>query len=106
MLDFEMTLGDEMWPVRVELYQGIVDKSWFRCRVWQAENYRIQSTFPCDSSGKPQHDPSDEVILVDWSTSLPEELEWFQAETPERAIAHVLASILSVIERITGESGG
>jgi hypothetical protein len=102
-LDFEMTWGDELWPIRIELYQGVVDRSWFRCRVWQAEYYRIQATFPQDSGmGEPKHDPSDEMILVDWSTNLPK-VGWFQAETPERAIEEVLALILDVIERITGE---
>jgi len=101
-LDFEMTVGDEVWPIRIELYQGIADGSWFRCRVWQVEFYRIQSTFPQDGGRRPRHCPSDEMILVDWSTNLPREAVWFQAGTPEQAIERVLASILEALERTLG----
>ena len=102
-LDFELTLGDEMWPIRIEIYRGIADSSWFRCRVWQAENYRIQSTFPMDSRGTPKHHPSDELILVDWSTYLSVNVDWFQASTVEEATEEILTSIMGFVERTTGE---
>ena len=39
-LEFDLTRGDEMWPTRVELYQSLEKPKVFRCRLWQAENYR------------------------------------------------------------------
>ena len=71
--------------------------------MWQAENYRIQSTFPQDTEGIPKNHPADELILVDWSTYLPANADWFQAGSIEVAIEEILSSIMSFIERTTGE---
>ena len=67
--EFDMTLGDDSWPTRVELYQATTQPNLFRCRVWQAEFYRMQSTFP-QNGGFPAHAPSDELVLVDRSGHL------------------------------------
>ncbi len=51
--EFDMTLGDDSWPTRVELYQATTQPNLFRCRVWQAEFYRMQSTFPQNGGFRP-----------------------------------------------------
>jgi hypothetical protein len=59
--------------------------------MWRTEFFRIQSTFPqAGSTGEPEHHPSDEVILVDWSHNLAGQYSDFEAENPDAALNAVL----------------
>lgn len=102
--EFDMSLGDDSWPTRVEIYQAAGNPHWFRCRVWQSESYRIQSTFP-QAGGLPEHAPSDEVVLVDYSNYL--RCDWepsgFEASSPKEARQMVEAAILAFLDHSTGE---
>ena len=87
--EFDITVGKQGFPTRVELYRSIEDGSVFPCRLWQEEFYTIQSRFPSDSkTNEPLHGPSDELILVgsddmrcDWNP------DSFTANSPEERFA-------------------
>ena len=101
--EFDMSLGDNSWPTRVELYRARKNEKLFRCRVWQAEHYRIQSVFP-QRNGSPEHEPSDEMILVEYSSYL--RCNWnpegFEADSPEGARQLVENALLAFLDHSTG----
>jgi len=104
--EFDMTLGeDASWPTRVELYQAAQEPNLFRCRVWQSELYRIQSTFP-QIADVPAHEPSDELVLVDYSHYLRSSWDpWaFEADSPEAARRLVEQALLAFLDHATGGS--
>jgi hypothetical protein len=71
IVEFDVVLGDDSFALRVELFQDKTRRRTFRANIWRNELYRIQSTFPQKpSTGQPEHQPSDEVILIDWSTNV------------------------------------
>ena len=102
--EFDMTLADDCWPTRIELYRATESPNLYRCRVWQAESYRIQSTFP-QAAGAPAHEPSDEVVLVEYSSYL--RCDWnpssFEASSPSAARELVEKALLAFLDHATGE---
>jgi len=75
----------------------------FRANIWRDESFRIQSTFPQNpSTGRPAHDPSDEGVLIDWSTNLPANYSTFEAASPTAALNLVIKAIQSTLDRATG----
>jgi hypothetical protein len=101
--EFDMTLGDDFWPTRVELYRADESPNLYRCRVWQAESYRVQSTFP-QKNGLPAHKPSDEVVLVEYSSYL--RCDWdpssFEASSPQAARQLIEEALLAFLNHSTG----
>ena len=61
----DLSLLDETWPTRIEIFRDTERSDFFRCHVWQLERFRIQSTFP-QERGKPAHHHSDHLLMVDW----------------------------------------
>ncbi len=104
--ELDVCLVEESWPTRVEIYQAADRPDLFRCRVWQSESYRIQSTFP-QSGGTPAHEPSDEVVLVDASHHL--RCDWdpsaFEAGSAKHARRMVEDALLAFLDHATGERG-
>ena len=100
--EFDMTLGDDCWPTRVELYRAAENPTLYRCRVWQAESYRLQSTFP-QEGGSPAHAPSDEVVLVEYSSYL--RSDWdpssFEASSPGAARKLVEEALMAFLNHAT-----
>ena len=100
-----MALGDDEFALRIELFQDSDNARSFRADVWRAEHYRIQSTFPQDpSTGEPEHHPSDEVVMVDWSTFIRTDRNYrhFEAENAEAALDGVMADIQRTIDHALG----
>jgi hypothetical protein len=91
-IEFDVEIGDDGFSLRLELFQSLEDSKTFRVHLWRTEFYRIQSTFP-QESGTPKHEPSDELIWIDWSTQLQEDYNNFQAENAENAVQLVLDEI-------------
>src|SRR5260370_7609984 len=82
-VEFDVVLGDDSFALRVELFQDKTRRQTFRANIWRNELYRIQSTFPQNpSTGRPEHQPSDEVILIDWSSNLRGNSSSFNPPTP------------------------
>src|SRR5258708_12282938 len=93
-VEFNVVLGDDSFTLRVELFQDETRRRTFRANIWRNEFYRIQSTFPQKSStGQPEHQPSDEVILIDWSTNLRRDYSVFKPPDSSSALTIVLKAI-------------
>jgi hypothetical protein len=103
-VEFDVALGDDSFALRVELLQDTVRKQAFRANVWRNEFYRIQPTFPeHPKTGRPQHRPSDEVILIDWSSNIAGEYSEFEAPGPAVALKTVLKDIRGTLDRAAGD---
>ncbi len=102
-VEFDVVLGDDSFALRVELFQDKARKRTFRANIWRNEFYRIQSTFPQKSStGQSEHHPSDEVILIDWSTNVRGDYSVFKAASSTAALNMVLKAIRAALDHATG----
>jgi len=102
-VEFDVDLGDDSFALRVELFQDKTRRRTFRAKIWRNEFYRIQSTFPQQpSTGQPEHQPSDEVILIDWSTNVRGNYSVFKAASSAAALNMVLKAIRAALDHITG----
>jgi hypothetical protein len=101
-VEVDLEIEGDAWPVRIELYQEQEDESHFRARVWLLETFRIQPTFPQTDEGVLQEDAGDEDVLVEWSYNLSEELNSFNAENEEEALAQVIAALEDFAAHATG----
>ena len=100
--ELDVTLGDDSFPLRVELF-GAADRSdLFRCRVWRGEHHRIQPTFP-QRGGRPAHEPSDELILVDCTGDL--RSAWdpagFEADSPDAARRLIEEALSAFLDHVS-----
>jgi len=93
--EFDLHLGEESFRIRVELTR-------FRANVWRAEHYRIQSTFP-QNSGRPGHEPSDELVWVNWSEILRTCNKVFVSPSVARAGEAVFNELYAWIRHTRGE---
>lgn len=102
-VQFDVALGDDSFALRVELFQDRTRRQMFRANIWREEFYRIQSTFPQNpSTGQPAHEPSDEVILIDWSTNVRANFSAFKAASSTVALNMVLKAIRAALDHATG----
>ena len=102
-VEFDVVLGDDSFTLRVELFQDKTRRRTFRANIWRNEFYRIQSTFPQKSStAQPEHQPSDEVILIDWSTNVRGDYSVFKAASSAAALNMVLKAIQAALDHATG----
>jgi hypothetical protein len=101
-VEFDVVLGDDSFPLRVELFQDKTRRRTFRANIWRSEFYRIQSTFPQNpSTGKPEDQPSDEVILINWSTNVRGNYSTFKAASSTAALNAVLKAIRAALDHAT-----
>ena len=102
VFEFDLCLGDESWPIRIEVLQNGSPVR-FRCRIWQSEFFRIQSTFPQDEGGLPRDHPSDELIWVRFSGPKLGAYDDFQARDADAALTIVLADFERFLDHTTLE---
>ncbi|HEX2679733.1 MAG TPA: hypothetical protein VHQ03_00405 [Candidatus Dormibacteraeota bacterium] len=101
-VQLNVSLGDDSFALKVELFQEAADNHRFHADIWRNELFRIQSTFPQDpSSGRPLHNPSDEMILIDWSTNLVGDYSVFNAESAAAALDTVVQDIQNALDKAT-----
>lgn len=98
-VEFDLSIGNQFLPTRVELFQDTERKRFFRCRMWERELHRIQSTFPQNSNGEPLHGPSDEELLVERTWELSSRFENFEAASADGAMRIFLSSLKEYLER-------
>jgi hypothetical protein len=103
--EFDLGLGEESFRVRLELARSRSSRRTFRASVRRAELYRIQSTFPL-KHGRPQHEQSDEMALVDWSGILRLFREPFSAPSVAAAERLVLGEVDASLCHSRGECEG
>jgi hypothetical protein len=89
-LEFDLEFGDHFLPTRIELFQDTERRRHWRCRLWERELFRIQSTFPQKPRGRPTDPPSDEELLVERTWELSDCLEDFEARDGKAAVRRVL----------------
>ncbi|MDJ0724986.1 MAG: hypothetical protein QNJ38_07745 [Prochloraceae cyanobacterium] len=99
VLEFDIDLGDDRFPLRLEIFRSLADNCLFRARIWRTEFFRIQSTFPQEENSQPSHDPSDELILLDFSDYLTKDYENFRANSLESAIALIIKDLQQFLDK-------
>lgn len=97
VLEIDVDIGNEQFSLRLELLQCTLESNCFRAHISRPEFCRIQSTFPQNQEGQPVHQPSDEVIFVNWSYYLSRDYTRFEALSPDDAIQLVLNDIEQVL---------
>lgn len=103
VLELDLQLGDDAWPIRFELFQNTEIRGHFRCRIWQAEHFRIQSTFPMSARGNPKHLPSDELIFIGFDGPEMRDYDDFKAPNASAAMATVFRDFERFLEHTTLE---
>jgi hypothetical protein len=105
VVEFDLHLGDESWPIRIEILRNTEVQGRFRCHIWQAEHFRIQSTFPSGEGG-PLHYPSDELVWVRFSGPKLGDYDDFTAKDGDTALAIVISDFGEFLEHTTTEKTG
>jgi hypothetical protein len=101
-VEVDLQLGDEMWPTRFEILRDTERQDHFRCRVWQLEMFRIQSTFP-QTGERPAHQPSDHTLIVEWEGAHVGRYDDFVAADADAALKKVIEDFCKFLEHTTGE---
>lgn len=101
-VEVDLTLDDETWPTRFEIFRDTERSDFYRCRVWQLELFRIQSSFPQEGAN-PAHQPSDHLLMVEWNGPHVGLYEDFVAESAEAALSKVMADFCRFLEHTTCE---
>lgn len=102
-LEFDVTLGEDSFNLRIELFRATSNPGYFRAHIWRSEFYRIQSTFPQNhETHEPVDLPSDELVFVDYSTQLSGDYSAFQAEDVTSAIQLILDDCQGFLKRVAG----
>jgi hypothetical protein len=102
-VEFDVEVGEDRFALRIELFVSESNPHTFRARAWRTEVYRIQSTFPQEAlTGEPKHQPSDEVILIDWSSNIRGEYSTYEAESAAAALEIVIEDIHGTVDRAVG----
>jgi hypothetical protein len=101
LYELALNFGEDRFALRIELFQSLTDPTLFRYKTWRDELFRIQSTFPQDRVGQPEHGPSDEKILVGLGLPHINEGEDFYADNPEGALRKIKADLGKSLEHLT-----
>ena len=103
-LEFDLEIGGEFIPTRLELFEDTERKNHWRARMWEREAYHLESTFISEPAvkgkRKTQRCAFDEEILVERTWELSSELEDFVAPTARAALKLVLDRLVEHLHRI------
>lgn len=67
-MEFDLTLGEESFSIRFELFQDTERKDHSRRHIWELESFRLTLTFSMDNQGQPQ-DISDDIVMAEHQQS-------------------------------------
>lgn len=94
MFEIEAHAKQEIFTLRIDVFEHVANKNRFRVRIWHEEFFRIQSTFPQDkATGNPLDEPSDENLFVDFEHNLKEHYSDFYADSSDAAFDRVFQDI-------------
>lgn len=103
-VEFDVAVGEDGFHIRVELFRAPANPDQFRAHIWRSEFYRIQSTFPQNNqTHQPTDLPSDELILIDFSSQLGGDYCNFHAEDETVALQLILDDCGQFLRRVMGE---
>lgn len=104
-LEFDLALGGDTVPARLELFHDSSRKDHWRARLWERECCRLESTLvpvPHPKGRKTaERFTFDEEILVERTWELSEELEDFKAATAQAALKIALDHLVHHLDRVT-----
>lgn len=107
VIELDITLGDDLIPTRIEIFQDTARSDFFRCRVWELEYFRLIPTFPMDENGEQLH-ISDDVIQAERSSTYAifNNLDYrgFAAANSDTAMQMIIADLKAFLEHTTLES--
>ena len=99
-IEFDVTLGEESFSIRFELFRDTERKDHFRCHMWELEFFRLTPTFPMNDKGQP-HNISDDIVMAERSTKLNKSYDDFIAPDPDTALHMVLEDFKLRLEHWT-----
>jgi hypothetical protein len=90
--EFDIRLGEDVFPCRIELFRDTRNRRLFRAHIWEIELFRMTPTSPMDKNGTPLH-ISDEFLLLERSGKFGRHYKTLEASSPSAALATILADI-------------
>jgi hypothetical protein len=106
VIELDLTFGDDFMPHRIEILRDTSNSNFFRCRIWEFENFNLIPTFPCDDNGKPLHISTD-IVPVERSISyrIRNKLDYtgFEASSTEAALQLIIEDLKLFLAETTGE---
>jgi hypothetical protein len=104
-VELDIRLGDNSWPIRIELLQATEAKDRFRCHVWELELFRLTPRFPQDENGQPAR-LSDDTLMVERGiprSRIAYPTEDIIAVDVDAALWIVLDDLKQYLSHVTGE---
>ena len=103
VIELDITLGEETFPTRIELFREGAQGHYFRCHVWQLELFRLQPSFPRHEDGQPAH-ISDDVLMVDRGIAFHKlDYDGFTAPDADSALEMIIQDLDNFLSHVTGE---
>jgi len=103
---FDITLGDDYIPTRIEIWQDTMRIDRFRCYVWELEYFNLNPTFPQDDQGSSIHKCTD-IVQVErsWRYGRTNRFNYqeFTATSIEEALTMFVDDLKEELEWITDE---
>jgi len=89
------------FPLRFELFKDTERRGWYRVHVWEQESFNIE---PTSQIGKRKKRPyqSTECLLLERSTQLLGEYNYFKARSGDDALEKVLSDLKERLAHWTG----
>ncbi|MCF7707641.1 MAG: hypothetical protein K9N52_01925 [Verrucomicrobia bacterium] len=92
-IEFDLTICNHFFPVRIELFQNTETPSQFRCRMWEREFCHMQDALISHDEERPCRDEFDEEIMVERTWEISDEFEDFEAPNPEKALEIFISNV-------------
>jgi hypothetical protein len=100
LLEFDLEVGGNYFPARVELFRDTERPRHWRCRLWERELCHVTFTLRRGSkSGK--RIESDEEVLIERTWVLSDQFEDFEAASAGRAMKQFIDALREYLQRVT-----
>jgi hypothetical protein len=100
LLEFDLEVGGNYFPARVELFRDTERPRHWRCRLWERELCHVTFTLRRGSkSGK--RIESDEEVLIERTWVLSDHFEDFEAANASAAMKRFIDALKEYLKRVT-----